>query len=75
MQIRAAYNTSYPSGVAITSSKVECSNSTLVAKVEQHPAIMTHIFPINNTDQTYYVWVKYNQTGTNTIFVRGISIK
>lgn len=64
-----------PLGVAITNSKVEYSNSTLIAKVEQYPATMTYIFPINNTDNTYYVWVNYNQIGANTIFVRGISIK
>mgnify|MGYP000994044770 CR=1 FL=1 len=75
VEIRASYATTYPLGVAITNSKVECSNTTLIAKVEQYPATMTYIFPINNTDKTYYVWVNYNQTGTNTISVRGISIK
>lgn len=75
VEIRASFGTTCPLGVAITNSKAEYSNSTLIAKVEQYPATMTYIFPINSTDRTYYVWVNYNQAGTNTISVRGISIK
>ena len=75
VEIRASYGATCPLGVAITNSKVEYSNSTLIAKVERYPAAMTYIFPINNTDNTYYVWVNYNNIGANTIYVRGISIK
>ena len=75
MQIKAVYSTVTPLQVAVTSSKAEYSNATLVVEKEAYPTIMTHIFPIAGTDRTYYVWVKYNGEGKNTVTVSGISIK
>lgn len=75
MQIKATYSTTLPLNVAVTSSKAEYSNATLVVEKEAYPTIMTHIFPTDGTDKTYYVWVKYNGAGKNMVTVRGISIK
>lgn len=75
VQISAQYSKSYPLMVAVTNSKSEYSNATLIVKSEAYPALITHIFPTENTDKTYYVWVKYRDTGENGVSVRGISIK
>ena len=75
VQIRAAFSASFPLQVAVTNSKSEYSNATLIVKEEAYPAVMTHIFHMEYSDKTYYVWVKYNQAGKNTVSVRGNSIK
>ena len=75
VQIKAYYQQSKPSQIAVTNSKTECTDNTLVDKAERYPAIVTCVPPINNTDSTYYVWVNYSKAGMNQIFARGISIK
>ena len=75
VQIKATYSVSIPLQVAVTNSKSEYSNATLVVKEEAYPTVMTHIFPMDYIDKTYYVWVKYNQAGKSAVSVRGNSIK
>lgn len=75
VQIKAYYQQSKPSQVAVTDSKTECTDNTLVDKEERYPAIVTCVPPINNTDSTYYVWVNYSKAGMNEVSVRGISLK
>lgn len=75
VQIKAYYQQSKPSQIAVTNSKTECTDETVIDKVERDPAIVTCVPPINDTDSTYYVWVNYSKAGMNQVFARGISIK
>ena len=75
MQIKAYYQQSKPSQIAVTNSKTECTDETVIDKVERDPTIVTCVPPINDTDSTYYVWVNYSKAGMNQVFARGISIK
>ncbi len=75
VQIKAYYQQSKPSQIAVTNSKTECTDNTLVDKAERYPAIVTCVPPINNTDSTYYVWVNYSKAGMNEVSARGISLK
>lgn len=75
VQIKAYYQQSKPSQIAVTNSKTECTDETIIDKAERDPAIVTCVPPINDTDSTYYVWVNYSKAGMNQIFARGISIK
>lgn len=75
MQIKAYYHQSKPSQIAVTNSKTECTDETVIDKAERDPAIVTCVPPINDTDSTYYVWVNYSKAGMNQVFARGISIK
>ena len=75
VQIKAYYQQSKPSQIAVTNSKTECTDETMIDKAERNPAIVTCVPPINDTDSTYYVWVNYSKAGMNQIFARGISIK
>lgn len=75
VQIKAYYEESKPSQIAVTDSKTECTNTTVIDKTERYPTAVTCVLPINDTDSTYYVWVKYSSAGMNQVNVRGISIK
>nr|DAQ55312.1 MAG TPA: hypothetical protein [Caudoviricetes sp.] len=75
MQIKAHYQQSKPSQIAVTNSKTECTDNTVIDKAERDPAIVTCVPPINNTDSTYYVWVNYSKAGMNEVSARGISLK
>ncbi len=75
MQIKAYYQQSKPSQIAVTNSKTECTDNTVIDKAERYPAIVTCVPPINNTDSTYYVWVNYSKAGMNEVNARGISLK
>jgi hypothetical protein len=75
VQIKAYYQQSKPSQIAVTNSKTEYTDETVIDKVERDPAIVTCVPPINDTDSTYYVWVNYSKAGMNQVFARGISIK
>ena len=75
VQIKAYYEESKPSQIAVTDSKTECTNTTVIDKTERYPTAVTCVLPINNTDSTYYVWVKYSSAGMNQVNVRGISTK
>lgn len=75
MQIKAYYQQSKPSQIAVTNSKTECTDYTVIDKAERDPAIVTCVPPINNTDSTYYVWVNYSKAGMNEVSARGISLK
>lgn len=75
VQIKAYYQQSKPSQIAVTTSKTECTDNTVIDKAERDPAIVTCVPPINNTDSTYYVWVNYSKTGMNEVNARGISLK
>lgn len=75
VQIKAYYQQSKPSQIAVTNSKTECTDNTVINKAERYPAIVTCVPPINNTDSTYYVWVNYSKAGMNEVNARGISLK
>ena len=75
VQIKAYYQQSKPSQIAVTNSKTECTDNTVIDKAERYPAIVTCVPPINNTDSTYYVWVNYSKAGMNEVNARGISLK
>lgn len=75
VQIKAYYEESKPSQIAVTDSKTECTNTTVIDKTERYPTAVTCVLPINGTDSTYYVWVKYSSAGMNQVNVRGISTK
>lgn len=75
VQIKAYYQQSKPSQIAVTNSKTECTDNTVIDKAERDPAIVTCVPPINNTDSTYYVWVNYSKAGMNEVNARGISLK
>lgn len=75
VQIKAYYEESKPSQIAVTDSKTECTNTTVIDKTERYPTAVTCVLPINDTDSTYYVWVKYSSAGMNQVNVRGISTK
>ena len=75
VQIKAYYQQSKPSQIAVTNSKTECTDNTVIDKAERDPAIVTCVPPINNTDSTYYVWVNYSKAGMNEVSARGISLK
>lgn len=75
VQIKAYYQQSKPSQIAVTTSKTECTDNTVIDKAERDPAIVTCVPPINNTDSTYYVWVNYSKAGMNEVNARGISLK
>lgn len=75
VQIKAYYQQSKPSQIAVTNSKTECTDNTVIDKAERDPAIVTCVHPINNTDSTYYVWVNYSKAGMNEVSARGISLK
>lgn len=75
VQIKAHYQQSKPSQIAVTNSKTECTDNTVIDKAERDPAIVTCVPPINNTDSTYYVWVNYSKAGMNEVSARGISLK
>lgn len=75
VQIKAHYQQSKPSQIAVTNSKTECTDNTVIDKAERYPAIVTCVPPINNTDSTYYVWVNYSKAGMNEVSARGISLK
>ncbi len=75
VQIKAYYHQSKPSQIAVTNSKTECTDKTVIDKAERDPAIVTCVPPINDTDSTYYVWVNYSKAGMNEVNARGISLK
>ena len=75
VQIKAYYQQSKPSQIAVTTSKTECTDETVIYKAERDPAIVTCVPPINGTDSTYYVWVNYSKAGMNEVNARGISVK
>lgn len=72
---KADYNNSKPLGISILDSDSNYSQSAIIENREKYPAILTYICDKASKDITYYIWAKYNFTGTNKIIIYGLQIK
>lgn len=76
IEVTALYDTTRPSGVAISkSNKDGMSDTFLQRKFEGYPTSIMFIPDVLSEDITYYVWAKYDISGKNLITMRGFFIR
>ena len=75
IEVSAIYASTRPSGVAISGSDDNISDSFLYRKYEGYPTNIMFIPDVQTFDKTYYVWAKYEKAGENIINMRGFFIK